>query len=58
MYVRVGGVGDREGVCIEGGIHSICVREREREEFCLITDGLMNLAYFAVSRGFGGRRRG
>ena len=38
----------------------MCVREgeREREEFCLITDGLMNLAYFAVSRGFGGRRRG
>ena len=38
----------------------MCVREgeREREEFCLITDGLMNMAYFAVSRGFGGHRRG
>ena len=44
-------VGEGYTVCVWG-------REREREEFCLITDGLMNLAYFAVSRGFGGHRRG
>ena len=51
--------GGREDVCVGEG-YTVCVwgREREREEFCLITDGLMNLAYFAVSRGFGGRRRG
>ena len=52
--------GQRGCVCVEGGVHCICVsvRDRERGEFCLITDGLMNLAYFAVSRGFGGRKRG
>ena len=42
----------------ERGTLYVCEGGREREEFCLITDGLMNLAYFAVSRGFGGRRRG